>query len=1262
MRIVLDLQGAQAENRFRGIGRYTLSIAQAIVCNRGEHEIFIALNGLFPETIEPIRAKFDDLLPEENIRVWCASAPAYALDEANIWRRKAAEIAREAFLADLNPDVILVTSLFEGLGDNAVTSVGVLHRIPSGVILYDLIPLIHRRPYLENAMVEQWYEEKLGHLRRANLLLAISASAGQESVDYLGFAPEQVVNVGTAADPQFRQRKIPAETAVEVRARHGLTLPFVMYTGGIDHRKNIEGLIAAFALLPKAVRESHQLAIVCKVDEAARTALMQHARRHNLAIEAVVLTGYLPEDDLITLYHLCAVFVFPSWHEGFGLPALEAMACGAPVIASNTSSLPEVVGLEEALFDPFDVASIASKLTRVLTDSEFRIRLITHGLHQAEHFSWDDSARRAIAALEALHAREFKPAAISPQSMRRPKLAYVSPLPPEKSGISDYSAELLPELSRFYEIEIITDQEMVQPAWLRSCFPVRTSAWLRENSHHYDRVLYHFGNSHFHQHMFDLLAIVPGVVVLHDFFLSGVVHWLDHTGRRPGYWTQSLYYSHGYPALEQHIKGASHESVIWDYPCNREVLDDALGVIVHSDYSCRLAKQWYGADAADDWAVIPLLRSPVHGADRGQARRDLKLPSDAFVVCSFGVLGRHKLNHRLLEAWLASPLAHDARCQLIFVGENHDGDYGANLTAAIRRSGCGKRIHITGWVDAITYRQYLAAADLAVQLRALSRGETSGAVLDCMNYGFATIVNANGSLADLPQEAVWMLQDEFSNAELVHALKTLWGDDRFRLQMGEKAHQVILTRHSPRACVEQYREAIEEIYSRAKAGHFGSMVQIGRLPHTVDDASIQALALGIAQNLPKKAPRQLLVDISELVERDVRSGIQRVVRSILQELLAHPPAGYRVEPIYATADRGYCYARQFTLRFLACSETILADDPVEFQSGDLFLGLDLQPQVVQVQQVFYQQLRNRGVQVQFVVYDLLPILLPTAFFADAENAHQSWLRVVAESKGAICISKAVADELKEWLRENGPTRQRKFKIGWFHLGADIENSGPTRDMPEEAHSCLAQLADRPSFLMVGTIEPRKRHAQALAAFEQLWAQGKDVNLVIVGKQGWMVESLIERLLVHPELKARLFWLQGISDEFLKAVYDASTCLIAASEGEGFGLPLIEAARHGLPIIARDIAVFREVADTHAFYFSGKEPQDLAGAIQDWLALFHANRHPKSEGMPWLTWAQSADRLKRILTDEEWLYQITPEGEIRSRAPSVSTPDQEASHV
>jgi glycosyltransferase involved in cell wall biosynthesis len=121
--------------------------------------------------------------------------------------------------------------------------------------------------------------------------------------------------------------------------------------------------------------------------------------------------------------------------------------------------------------------------------------------------------------------------------------------------------------------------------------------------------------------------------------------------------------------------------------------------------------------------------------------------------------------------------------------------------------------------------------------------------------------------------------------------------------------------------------------------------------------------------------------------------------------------------------------------------------------------------------------------------------------------------------------------------------------------------------------------------MVGTLEPRKGHQQALAACEQLWADGVDANQVIVGKQGWMVEALVERMTHHAELNRRLFWLDGISDEFLEQVYAASACLIAASYGEGFGLPLIEAAQHKLPIVARDIPVFREVAGSHAHYFS-----------------------------------------------------------------------------
>jgi glycosyltransferase involved in cell wall biosynthesis len=199
-------------------------------------------------------------------------------------------------------------------------------------------------------------------------------------------------------------------------------------------------------------------------------------------------------------------------------------------------------------------------------------------------------------------------------------------------------------------------------------------------------------------------------------------------------------------------------------------------------------------------------------------------------------------------------------------------------------------------------------------------------------------------------------------------------------------------------------------------------------------------------------------------------------------------------------------------------------------------------------------------------------------------------------------------------------------ISFFHLGADVENSVPTLGLPDDADTVLSALSQAPSFLSVGTIEPRKGHAQTLAAFELLWSEGVNVNLVIVGKQGWMMESLVSRLKSHKLLNKRLFWLQGISDEYLEKVYGASTCLLAASEGEGFGLPLIEAANQRLPIIARDIPIFREVAGEYAYFFNGLQPEMLADAIHQWLGLYAAEAAPKSDNMPWQKWRQSTRQL------------------------------------
>jgi glycosyltransferase involved in cell wall biosynthesis len=355
------------------------------------------------------------------------------------------------------------------------------------------------------------------------------------------------------------------------------------------------------------------------------------------------------------------------------------------------------------------------------------------------------------------------------------------------------------------------------------------------------------------------------------------------------------------------------------------------------------------------------------------------------------------------------------------------------------------------------------------------------------------------------------------------------------------------------------------------------------------------------------------------------------------------PQEIGVELVYTKPnDPEFHRANSLITKFSRRGEKKSDDEWIEFCPGDILLFLDLHPEVAISHREKIQFLRSKGILVYHVVYDILPVLNSDFFWPELCSEFREWLTVISNSDGAICISQAVADELKEWLHINGLKRLRPLRIGYFHLGADIKNSVPTRGQPDDAKRVLAQLAVSPSFLMVGTIEPRKGQKQTLAAFDQLWAEGLDANLVIVGKQGWKVEKLVETMRHHRENGKRLFWLEGISDEYLEKVYAASTCLLASSEGEGFGLPLIEAAQHKLPIIARDIPVFHEVAGDHAFYFNGKKPDDLARAVRKWLELYQSGRHPKSDDMQCLTWWQSTQELLDVILRENWYTEWMPQ--------------------
>ena len=402
MKILIDLQPCQGESSFRGIGRYSMSLAKAIARNRKDHEIYLLLSGAFIDSIEFIKKEFKELLPEKNIITFFIPTPVAQMNPENIWHSNVGELIREYAILNIKPDIVHISSLFEGFGDDIVTSIGQFSNdIPTSVTLYDLIPLIHKETLLCHQNYKEYYLKKIEYLKKANLLLAISESSKKEAVQYLNINEDKIVNISAAVNEKFRKISISNDLKDKIFNKYNIEKPFMMYApGGFDPRKNIDNLIDAFSKLPKGIKENYQLVIISKIPDGNKKDLENKIAKTGLTKNDVIITGYVPDDELIAMYNLCELFIFPSLHEGFGLPVLEAMACGAPVIGSNTTSIPEVIGREDALFDPYSVESIANKIKEVLTNDNFKNELREYAIKRAKEFSWDKSAKRAIEAFE----------------------------------------------------------------------------------------------------------------------------------------------------------------------------------------------------------------------------------------------------------------------------------------------------------------------------------------------------------------------------------------------------------------------------------------------------------------------------------------------------------------------------------------------------------------------------------------------------------------------------------------------------------------------------------------------------------------------------------------------------------------------------------------------------------------------------------------------------------------------------------------------
>jgi glycosyltransferase involved in cell wall biosynthesis len=1232
MRVVLDIQvfpvagGGDIQ-----VDRYAKALVGAILSHSGRHDIGVVINHSSEELLEKLQRDFPELFHTSELSV--SHVPFVgATDTTNYWHRAAAELAREHALLQLEPCVVLcaplikpATVLLAQPRCSTVPTAIALSAVPTGVGP-------HPAEKQVSGSDSELSANGLGTKRpcQAELVLTPSESSRRLLVDGLGLSPDRVIVIAAGVDEKNYQPVLSEGQTRAVRSRFAISSDFILSING-GSRQSLEHVLEAYSLLPSEIRSINRLLVVGVLDRDETQQLLELARSKGVADSELLVTSDASDDELAVLYNNCKLFVLPGAEDEAAQQALKAMSYGAPVLGPDNGAIRPILGDGEALFDPISARNVSEKICQVLASQGLREKLKLDAAERVRRFSAREVARRTFEILEKLYSQ--RSAKINQplfSSKKRPRIAYVSPLPPERSGIADYSAELLPELAKFYHIELITDLSELSDPVLQREFRRVPFRDFEKSARRYDHILYHIGNSPFHHNVPSLLERYPGQVVLHDFFLSHLFNKLQSIDG-VSLW-RNLYMSHGYPGLLAYARKGS-DSTVWGYPCNLAVLLNAAGIVVHSEHAMELAREWFGI-STETWKVIPQLRKMPSGVDRKKARRALGISPDAFLVCSFGFLSEAKLNDLLFWSWLGSSLSRLPNCNLVFVGGDWEGrPYRPNTPSS-------SQIQSTGYVSDEEYEFYLAAADVGVQLRSeLSRGETPRSVLDCMAYGMATVVSTHPALIDLPDNSVLRVSENCSNAELIDALETLYREPRLRARLGERAQEYIRLNRSPEAVARQYAEAIEEsasahpvtVTNRVVLNYAELMAKTNPA-----DEELAAVASCLSESSSTRGIRQLFIDVSILVSvGDYGTGIQRVTRGILAHLLDNQPPRWRVEPVFRRHLDTYRYARNFVRKHLGLEGFNLEDAPVAVNPGDVFVGLDWDAGIAIDDRAANWLLhhRQRGMKTMFAVYDILPLQHPEWFPPDMPSVFNGWLsRICGLTDGFACISRAVADDLLNWLEEHSALAPRALNIGYFQLGSDVESSWASRGLSPDDQKLLDALSGREVFLMVGTVEPRKGHSQALSAMEHLWAAGENVILVICGHQGWMVDSISERLRSHTERGHRLFWLEGATDELLLKLYSAASALLMASGGEGFGLPLIEAARHNLPIIARDLAVFREVAAEHAFYFSGNESTELADALRTWLESYRRGQHPKPRSSSPPTWQQSTEQLLQVAVE------------------------------
>jgi glycosyltransferase involved in cell wall biosynthesis len=796
MKVLIDVQALQSPlSSGRGIGRYARGLIRALCESRPDWDIVAVEHDALPR-----------LGPFNELRHCLFKDPLARAQETNELNAR----FYGDWLTAQKPDVCVLLHtqdkhvLLPRFTDPHPRMAGVL---------YDVIPLLFADQYLRDGGVRNQYAEGFRTLCACQDILAISDASAD---DFRRIAPDcgdRLTVIGGAVDQYFS----PGSDDEAAPEHLPLCGDFLLYVGGFDFRKNWKIALEAYASLPFFLRARLSFVMACGLEPAERDMITGHGAKLGIA-NNLHLTGRTSDLDLRSLYRHCRLLFFPSLYEGVGLPVLEALACGAPVVTSNGSSLGQCGGNVSWLVDPGDVVDCCRGLREAL--AEPRQTRLQERLHHAAEFSW----RRV--GDKVAHCFERRAPARSASQRRR--VAWISPMPPAQTGVADYSALLVEALRDRYELDVITDNNSRCDGYLSAADAISS-----HQSRPYDAFVYQLGNSRFHAYMLPLMARYRGLVTLHDLHFDGLLQ----AAIAQRIWSRSLVrelelsgepslahalecgeiteYDAAQPFRPLHV-GASAGSGVFGAgrpggprtdspPFPVWLLSRASRVIVHSAWTRNALSAW--TDRPLDCIPLPLLPGDVE--DPLAARSRLGISPGRFVLVTLGTVGTSNRVPSILKAVDRLPPAVRAACRLYIVGLV-PGMLGRELTELAHSLALSDQVVFTGRLPAKDFSAYAKAADLCVQLRHPTRGESSAALLQALAAGAPCLISSCGPAEDIPSEAACRIRPgQYEIDDLVRAILRLFHDRQERHRLGHAAATYAAEAHSLPAIVPAYEQAIE---------------------------------------------------------------------------------------------------------------------------------------------------------------------------------------------------------------------------------------------------------------------------------------------------------------------------------------------------------------------------------------------------------------------------------------------------------------------